>query len=77
MTTSQYPEGTTTHRILGRSATGEFHELTTFDGNTMDGQTLLFTTVQSVQAIRINHVETISSPSWVAWREIEVIDVGE
>ena len=77
LTTSQYPEGTTTHRILGRSATGEFHELTTFDGNTTDGQTLIFTPVQSVQAIRFIRVETISSPSWVAWREIEVIDAGE
>ena len=77
LTTSQYPEGTTTHRILGRSATGEFHELTAFDGNTVDGQTLIFTPVQSLQAIQFIRVETISSPSWVAWREIEVIDAGE
>ena len=77
LTTSQYPEGTTTHRILGKSATGEFHELTTFGGNTVDGQTLIFTPVQPVPAIRFIRVETISSPSWVAWREIEVIDAGE
>jgi hypothetical protein len=77
LTTSQYPEGTTTHRILGRSGTGEFHELTAFDGNTVDGQTLIFTSIQSLQAIQFIRVETISSPSWVAWREIEVIDAGE
>ncbi|HLO14610.1 MAG TPA: discoidin domain-containing protein [Anaerolineales bacterium] len=76
LTTSQYPEGMTTHRVLGRSATGEFHELTTFQGNTVDGQILIFTPAQPVQAIRFIRVETISSPSWVAWREIEVIDAG-
>lgn len=77
LTTSQYPEGVTAHRVLGRSATGEFHELTIFEGNTVDGQTLTFMPAQPVQAIRFVRVETISSPSWVAWREIEVIDAGE
>ncbi len=77
LTTSQYPEGMTTHRVLGRSATGEFHELTTFEGNTVDGQTLIFTPAQPIPAIRFIRVETISSPSWVSWREIEVIDAGE
>lgn len=77
LTTSQYPEGMTTHRVLGRSATGEFHELTTFEGNTVDGQTLIFTPAQPIPAIRFIRVETISSPSWVSWREIEVIDAGK
>jgi len=77
LTTSQYPEGVTIHRVSGRDASGEFHELTTFEGTTVDGQTLIFAPPQPVQAIRFIRVETVSSPSWVAWREIEVIDAGD
>ena len=77
LTTSQYPEGMTLHRVLGRSTSGEFHELTAFEGNTVDGQTLIFTPTQPLQGIRFLRLETISSPSWVAWREIEAIDAGE
>lgn len=77
LTTSQYPEGRTIHRILGRSASGQFVELTGFDGNTTDGQTLVFKPEEPQQKIRFIRVETVSSPSWVAWREIEVIDAGE
>lgn len=77
LTTSQYPEGRTIHRLLGRSASGQFTVLKIFDGNTTDGQTLIFTPSQPIQAIRYIRVETTSSPSWVAWREIEVIDAGK
>ena len=75
--TSQYPEGRTVHRVLGRSASGQFVELTKFDGNTADGQTLVFSPADPMQNIRYIRVETVTSPSWVAWREIEVIDAGE
>ena len=76
LTTSQSPEGRTVHRILGKSEAGQFTELTTFDGNTSDGQTLTFAPLQPIQGIRFIRVETTISPSWVAWREIEVIDAG-
>lgn len=76
LTVSQYPEGRTVHRILGRGTSGEFVELTTFDGNASDGQVLIFTPPQPVQGIQFIRVETISTPSWVSWREIEVIDAG-
>ena len=77
ITTSQYPEGRTVHRILGKGVSGQFVELTKFDGNTTDGQTLVYKPADSIQKIRFVRVETIISPSWVAWREIEVIDAGE
>ena len=77
LTTSQYPEGRTVHRVLGRSAAGQFSELTKFDGNTVDGQTLVFTPPSPIQGIRFIRVETVASPSWVAWREIEVMDAGK
>jgi hypothetical protein len=77
LTTSQYPEGRTVHRILGRSTSGQFVELTTLDGNTSDGQTLTYKPAQPIPGIRFIRVETVTSPSWVAWREIEVIDAGK
>ena len=77
LTTSQYPEGQTIHHILGRSSSGQFVELAKFDGNTTDGETLIFKPAQPVQGIRFIRVETIASPSWVAWREIEVIEAGK
>ncbi len=77
LTISQYPEGRTVHRILGRSTDGQFNMLTIFDGNTTDGQTLTFNPAEPVQGIWFIRVETTSSPSWVAWREIEVIDAGK
>lgn len=76
LTTSQYPEGRTVHRILGRGTSGQFVELIKFDGNTTDGQTLVFSPAEPIQNIRYIRVETVTSPSWVAWREIEVIDAG-
>jgi hypothetical protein len=77
LTTSQYPEGATIHRILGRSVNGQFNVLTIFEGNTSEGQTLVYKPPQPVSAIQLIRVETISSPSWVAWRELEVIDAGK
>jgi hypothetical protein len=77
LTVSQYPEGRTIHRVLGRGASGQFVELTTFDGNTTDGQVLTFTPAQPVSGIQFIRVETTLSPSWVAWREIEIIDAGK
>jgi hypothetical protein len=76
LTISQYPEGRTVHRILGKGGTDQFMELTTFDGHTTDGQALSFQAAQPIPGIRFIRVETIISPSWVAWREIEVIDAG-
>jgi len=76
LTTSQYPEGRTIHRILGKGTSGQFGELSIFDTNTNDGQTLVFKPAEPIQKIRFIRVETALSPSWVAWREIQVIDSG-
>jgi hypothetical protein len=76
MTISQYPAGPSTHKILVKSTSGDFSVATTFNGNTNDGDTLVFTPNPPLQNIQFIRIETISSPSWVAWREIEVIDAG-
>jgi len=78
LTTSQYPAGKTVHRVLGKgsSTNGEFQLLYTFTGDTADGQILTYTPPQLIQGIQFIRVETTVSPSWVAWREIEIV-VGQ
>jgi hypothetical protein len=75
LTTSQYPAGVTVHRVLGKGpgTNGEFRLLYTFTGDTTDGQTLTYTPPQPIQGIQFIRVETTVSPSWVAWREIEIV----
>jgi hypothetical protein len=76
LTTSQYPEGKTIHQVLGKDTSGQYTLLTTFEGNTNEGQTLSFIPPEPILNIRFIRVETIESPSWVAWREIEIMDAG-
>jgi hypothetical protein len=79
LTVSQYPNGPTTHVISGKgpSAGDQFKPLHTFDGNTNDGDVLDFKPDQPLTQIRYIRVQTTASPSWVAWREIEIIDAGQ
>jgi hypothetical protein len=72
LTVSQYPDGHTEHRVYGRTrAGGPLVLLHTFRGNTHDGQVLTFDLAGDT-AFKFLRVETVASPSWVAWREIEV-----
>ena len=73
LTTSQYPVGPTVHRLLVRGPSGEFQLLHTFSGTTDDGAVLTFTPTEVLTGVQVVRVETAQSPSWVAWREIEVV----
>jgi hypothetical protein len=73
LTVSQYPEGETVHRVLIRGAGGDFQLLHTFSGDTRDGDALEYKPPQPAAGIQFVRVETTGSPSWVSWREIEVI----
>jgi len=66
----QDPAGFTIHRILGGAFPGPTTELTRFEGVTSWGQMLEVTGEWNVRYLRI---ETLESPSWVAWLEVEVI----
>lgn len=68
---AQYPSGATEHHLLIQNAVGEWEELHTFSGSTADGQWLVYTLPQPLEAQRLR-VETVQSPSWAAWAEIEV-----
>ncbi len=75
---SQHPPGDTIHEISGSRNGNVFKPMHIFSGLTEDGQVLEIspeTPWMGIQFIRIN---TAVSPSWVAWREIEIIgSIGE
>lgn len=73
LTISQYPEGYTVHRIWGGSTEENVQMLHEFTGNTTDGQILEFQSSAFFENIRILYIVTTESPSWVAWREIEIM----
>lgn len=75
---SQYPAGETVHRVRGRGADPDapYVTLYTFSGATADNAVLQFTPPQPWSGVRYVRIETLESPSWVAWREIEVYDAG-
>ena len=70
---TQYPSGDTVHRILVRTATGEFVEVHQFEQYTTTGDWLQFIPDEPLDDIQVIRIETVKSPSWVGWLEIEVI----
>jgi hypothetical protein len=70
---SQFPEGETVHQIWAGSKTVDPKMLHELKGITRDKQILEFTPAQPLHDIRIVRIVTIKSPSWVAWREIQII----
>jgi F5/8 type C domain len=70
---AQYPAGDTVHQILGRGASGDFQLLHEFRGPTAEAQTLEFRPDQPLTGIQVIRINTLESPSWVSWHEIEVI----
>jgi hypothetical protein len=72
LTVSQFPEGQTLHRVFGRTQGGALVTLRTFNRVTEEGDVLEVLPTAPFGSIRAVRVETESSPSWVAWHEIEV-----
>ena len=70
---AQYPEGETVHQIWGGDSESNLQLLHEFSGHTVDSQILLFDLPSPLENIRFIRVMTTRSPSWVAWREIEVV----
>lgn len=70
---SQAPAGETLHLVLGRRENSDENlTLGQLSGETQDGQEFILTGSTSWIGIRYIIVQTIKSPSWVAWREIQV-----
>jgi hypothetical protein len=77
LTPSQFPEGETVHRLLAAGSNRQFSEVNVFEGFTSDGQELVFQPASPILSVQFVRVETTVSPSWVAWREIELIAAGD
>jgi hypothetical protein len=75
---SQFPSGMTVHRIRGRTSVRDapYVTLHTFEGITEESEPLFFEPEKPWVGIRFIRIETLQTPSWIAWREIEVIDSG-
>jgi hypothetical protein len=71
----QTPAGATKHLVYGSAtgADGDWQLLHEFQGETTNGQTLVYSSPTPLSGIRYVKIETIESPSWVAWPEIEVV----
>ena len=69
---AQFPAGRTEHRVQCRAtAGGSLRTLGSFSGRTADLDVLTLT-LSRPATCRILRVRTVETPSWVAWREIEL-----
>jgi predicted amidohydrolase YtcJ len=71
----QYPPGPTSHVIWGRTDNGELIQLAEFSGDT-DMFDVLEIGIDEPVPVTAIRIETTDSPSWVAWREIEIVVDG-
>lgn len=70
---AQWPEGDTLHRVQVRASSSEdYQTVHEFQGYTREGDQLVFTPEGSLQGVRQIRIQTLSSPSWVAWKEVQV-----
>jgi hypothetical protein len=68
----QLPNGRTVHVVLVAGPGEVYREVHRFDDFTVVGQRLTFTPKEPISGVQFVRIETIASPSWVAWREIEI-----
>jgi hypothetical protein len=73
MVTSQSPAGETRHQIWVGPTREALYLLHSVEGFTADNQALEFTPEAPLENVRYVRVVTRQSPSWVSWREIEVL----
>lgn len=70
---AQYPAGNTIHRVQVRTAsTDAFVTVHEFTGFTQDNDWLVFTPDIPLEKVVFIRIQTTSSPSWVAWKQIQV-----
>ena len=70
----QFPAGFTRHRILGGPDPGPTTELAVIEGDTAGGDVLEIS--EQSWSLRYLRIETVESPSWVAWLEVELFLPG-
>ncbi len=75
MAVSQFPEGQTVHRLWGKGPNiGQNYQLLhEFNGFTKDPQVLEYISPTPLTNLQFIKIETMVSPSWVGWREIDIV----
>lgn len=75
LTVEQTPPGQTIHVVYGQGegTGGAFDQLHIFSGTTASFDVLIFAPPEPLRGIRTVRIETTTTPSWVGWREIEVV----
>ena len=70
---AQYPEGNTVHHIQVReTSTDGYTTVHEFSGSTNDGDWLVYTPDEPLEDVGFIRIHTVTSPSWVAWKEVQV-----
>jgi hypothetical protein len=70
---SQWPAGDTVHQVWGGGPGEDLRLLHEFRGYTEGDQVLEFVPDVPLEGIQTVRVVTLESPSWVGWKEIEVV----
>jgi WD40 repeat protein len=77
MVVAQTPDGVTDHVVLGRAhGFDRWRGLGELVGYTHDRQVLTLIPKRPWRNVRYVRIETLKSPSWVAWKEIAVLGAG-
>lgn len=75
LTVAQDPSGKTIHRVFVGASASDLRLIHQFNGVTSDNQVLEFTPTLPLSNIQFVKIVTTESPSWVAWKEIEILGV--
>lgn len=70
---AQSPSGNTTHKVFVGASSSDMRLIHQFNGVTLDNQVLEFTPTIPLSNVQFVKIVTIESPSWVAWKEIEIL----
>jgi hypothetical protein len=73
LTVGQWPDGQTVHQLWMGTSRDDLQKVYEFSGYTYDYDILSFEPPSPLQNIRYVRLVTSESPSWVSWREIEVL----
>jgi len=70
---AQFPAGPTVHRVDATFADGRSEEVARFEASTEEGDVLEADFSPALEGVVTIRVTTIASPSWVAWKEVEIL----
>ena len=72
----QTPDGYTVHEIWGGLAADSLKKIGSTQGNTQNGVPFEWIAPKDIPNIKLIEIRTITSPSWVGWREIQIYSAG-